>query len=81
MKTISYTELRSNLATVLDSASSDREPCLVTRPKWKKSVIMSYDDYSWLIETAYLLSTKANRENLEESIAQIENWEIIKFSL
>jgi len=81
MTTASYTDVRANFTSFLDKADSDREVCVITRSKWRKSVLMSYKDYSWLLETAYLMSTKANRDHLEDSIKELDSWKIVKMSL
>ncbi len=79
MTTISYTKFRNNLAGVLDSAEQDFEPVVVTRNKGRKSVVMSYDEYSSLLETAYLLSSEPNRKHLEKSLAELEQQKIVNF--
>ena len=81
MTTVSYTNLRTNLKENLDSVSKDSEPRMVVIPNWDNVVFISYKDYSWLIETAYLLSTKANRDSLEESIQQLKDWKVVNLSL
>lgn len=76
MKTLNYTEVRSNLSNVLDRVNADSEPVLVFRGKNKeRSVILSEDDYNGLVETAYLLSSPKNAEKLLQSIKDVRNGE------
>lgn len=70
MTTVTYSELRQNLARYLDKTEEDREEIVVTRSKGRRSVIVSLDDFNALQETAYLLSTRANRKHLETSLGE-----------
>lgn len=74
MKTTSYTNLRNNLAAVLDGLTDDCEPVLVTRGAGKGDVVMmSLDDFASYEETRYLLASKPNAAQLRKSIAELEN--------
>ncbi len=76
MKTLSYTEVRSNLSTVLDEVEADSEPVLIFRGKSKaKTVILSEDDYNGLVETAYLLSSPKNAAKLLQSVQAVRDGE------
>lgn len=81
MTTVSFTTLRQSLAKHLDEATNNNEEIIVTRGKGRKSVILDYDDYISLKETAYLLSSSANRKHLEDSIKQINNGETVSVTL
>lgn len=70
MTTISYSQLRANLAHFLDRAEEDYEEIVVTRGKGRTSVILSLDDFRALQETSYLLSSKKNRRHLEKSLQE-----------
>lgn len=73
MKTVNYSELRSKLKANLDVVSEDHEILVVHRSGGKSIVMMSLDDFNSYQETEYLLSTKANRENLTEAVKEAEN--------
>ena len=81
MTTVSFTTLRQDLATFLTKAEEDCEEIVVTRPKGRKSVIVSFDEYISLQETAYLLSNKKNRRHLEKSLIEADKGKTIKVSL
>lgn len=70
MTTISYSDFRTNLARFLDRAEEDSEEIVVTRGKGRTSIILSLDAFLSLQETAYLFSSKKNREHLEKSLRE-----------
>lgn len=72
MEIISYSELRQNLASVMDRVTNDRNPLVITRQKSQPVVMLSLEDFSSLQETLYLLSNPANSEHLRKSIADLE---------
>ena len=71
MKTLSSTDLRANLSSVMDQVNDDHEPVIVTRAKGKPVVMVSLEDWASMDETAYLLSSPANRRALLTSIEQL----------
>lgn len=73
MKTASYSELRQNLAAMLDSVEADHEPVIITRDRGKPAaVLMSLEDFASYEETQYLLQSPRNAERLLASIAELE---------
>ena len=68
MKTLSSTELRANLASVMDRVNDDHEPVIVTRAKGKPVVMVSLEDWASMDETTYLLASPANKAALMASI-------------
>ena len=71
MEAIAYTELRDNLASVMDKAAADRAPVLITRPRGKANmVLMSAEEFAGWQETVYLLSSPRNAEQLFQAIAE-----------
>ncbi len=71
MDAVNYSDLRQNLKKYLDSVYRDHEPLIVTRKNNENVVILSVDDYNSLNETQYLMSSKANVEHLQKSLAQL----------
>lgn len=72
MDVLSYSALRSNLASTLDKVNEDHVSILITRQNGKPAVIMSLEDFKSYEETAYLMSSLKNAERLNQSIAEIE---------
>ena len=72
MDTQTYTEVRKNFATVMNSVCENHRPLLVTRQKNAPVVILSLEDYNSLEETLYLLQNPQNASRLMESVAQIK---------
>ena len=72
MKTLSSTELRANLSAVMDRVNDDHEPVIVHRAKGKPVVMVSLEDWASMDETAYLLSSPANKAALMASLADAE---------
>jgi antitoxin YefM len=70
MSTLSYTELRSNLAHTMDQAIASRDASLVTRQGGKGNVVLmaGAEFRSWQ-ETIHLLSAPANAARLLRSVA------------
>lgn len=81
MTSVTYSEFRGNLSHWLNLVEDDFEPVVVSRGKQRKSVVISWDEYSSLQETAYLMSTTNNQKHLEESIQQHKQGNLIPFTL
>ncbi len=72
MKTLSSTELRANLSSVMDQVNDDHEPVIVHRAKGKPVVMVSLEDWASMDETTYLLASPANRASLMASLADAD---------
>ena len=79
METTNPTDLRKNLKEKLDKVSNDRQTLIIHRSGQEDIVMISMSEYNSWKETLYLLSTKANRENLEASIAEMKNGKTVAF--
>lgn len=72
MTTVSFTELRGNMATYFDRVADDREPLVVTRPGGKENVVVvSESEFAGWQETVHLLSSPANAERMARSLREV----------
>jgi antitoxin YefM len=76
MTTTNITDLRKNIKSHLDIVSDDKETMIIHRSGQEDVVMIPISEYNSWKETLYLMSTKANKENLEKSIGEVENGEL-----
>lgn len=73
MRSTSYSDLRKNLATLLDSVTDDHTPLLITRERGKPAaVLMSVEDFASYEETQHLLKNPHNAERLLRAVADLD---------
>lgn len=70
MRTINFSEARNTLKDVFDHVIEDEDVTIITRRDAEDVVVMSLAVYNSWQETMYLLSSPANAQRLNESIAQ-----------
>ena len=70
MRTISFSEARTQLKQVLDRVAADADFTVITRRDAEDAVVMSLDSFNSLMETVHLLRSSANAVHLARSIAQ-----------
>ena len=81
MQTISYTEARNQLAGLMETASRDREPIIITRKGEGKVVLLAIEEYEAMETTLHLFSTRANATQIQQSLldysaGKIQNGEL-----
>ncbi len=72
MDALPYSMARKNLVQTMERVCDEHEPLIITRKSSRSVVMMSLEDYNAIQETAYLLRSPANAENLRNSIKQYE---------
>jgi antitoxin YefM len=78
MQAVFYSQARNNLREIINKVCDDFDEYIITTKDDKSAVILSYDEYSAMKETMYLLSSKNNRDRLNEAVDQIENLKFVK---
>jgi antitoxin YefM len=73
MNILPYTQVRNNLAKTMDTVCDDHVPIIITRKSHRSVVIIAFDDYKSLEETAYLLRSPKNAQRIIQSIAELES--------
>ncbi len=73
MRAIPYTAAREQLASTMEEVVADHAPVTITRNGSGAVVMLSLADYESMEETAYLMSSPANAQRLNESICALES--------
>lgn len=81
MRHVSYSAARANLSATMDEVVNDRMPTVITRQNGYNCILISYDDFTALQETAHLLRSPANVQHLLNSLEQINNGNLKKHVL
>ena len=72
MEAVVYTHARNNLRGLINKVCDDYDTYMITTKENKTAVLVSYEEYSAMQETLYLMRSRKNRERLTEAIDQIE---------
>jgi antitoxin YefM len=78
MQAMQYSNARNNLRSMIDKVCDDFDEFIITTKDAKSAVLISYEEYSAMKETMYLLSSKNNRDRLTHSMDEIENLQFTK---
>jgi antitoxin YefM len=71
MQTISYSEARENLKSVIDKVVADHAPIAITRQRGEGAVMVSESDWASIEETLYLLRSPANAKRLLAAVERL----------
>ena len=72
MQAVFYSQARNNLREIINKVCDDFDEYIITTKDEKSVVLISYEEYSSMKETIYLLSSKNNRDRLNNAVEQIE---------
>ena len=72
MNSLSFSDARANLKTVMDRVAADKAPIAITRQKAEGVVMVSASEWASIEETLYLLNSPANARELLASIADLD---------
>ena len=78
MQAVLYSHARNNLRDIIGKVCDDYDECLITTKDNKTAILISYEEYNAMKETLYLMSSKKNREQLDESVEQINKMQYTK---
>ena len=81
MKAANYSEFRSNLKQFLDEVENNNETLIIKRGNGNGTVLISLDEFNSITETGHLLRSKANADNLNESIRQMQSRNTVELDL
>ena len=73
MKTVSYTDARNQLASLMEAANADREPVAITRNGAASVVLVDAAEYAAMAETFHLLSSPRNAVRLRKGLAEFKS--------
>ena len=73
MKTVSYTDARNQLASLMEAANADREPVAITRNGAVSVVLVDAAEYAAMAETFHLLSSPRNADRLRKGLADFKS--------
>jgi antitoxin YefM len=78
MQAMFYSKAKNNLKDIINKVCDDFDEYIITTKDDKSAVLISYEEYNSMKETLYLLSSKNNRDRLNDAIEQIENSKFFK---
>lgn len=75
MQTVSYSEARASLASLLDHVTDDQEPVIISRRGKPSVALVALDELESYRETAHLLRSPRNAERLLAALARAKRGE------
>lgn len=80
MRVVTYNDAKKNLRALIQNVCKDSEPTIIVGGSSEdQAVLVSLEDFQAMEETAYLLSTPANRAHLEKSLKEAKNGDLVAF--
>ena len=80
MKAVTYSNAKKNLKALIHAVCKNSEPAvIVSNQSEEQAVLISLEDYQSMEETAYLLSSPANRAHLQRSLKQAQDGKLVTF--
>jgi antitoxin YefM len=81
MLSANVTDFRKEMKKYMDLVIEDFETLIINRGKGKGAVLISLPEYNSLMETMYLLSSKANADNLYQAMEDVREGKVVKKTL
>lgn len=79
MEATTYSDFRNNLKSYMTQVNVNSEALIVTNQNKDNIVVLSQSDYDNMVENAYIRSSKANLEVLNQSISQAKSGKTTEF--
>lgn len=79
MKAVTYRDAKKNLRSLIHQVCRNAEPVIVDSGTKEQAVLISIKDFQAMEETAYLLSSPANRAHLEHSLKQVAEGRLVDY--
>jgi antitoxin YefM len=81
MLSANVTDFRKEMKKYMDLVIEDFETLIINRGKGKGAVLISLPEYNSLMETMYLLSSKANADNMYQAMEDVREGKVVKKTL
>ncbi|KQO08109.1 type II toxin-antitoxin system Phd/YefM family antitoxin [Sphingomonas sp. Leaf242] len=72
MQTVTYSDARENLKSVIDKVVADRAPVMITRQRGENVVLILASEWAGMEETLHLMASPANAKRLLDGIARFD---------
>lgn len=69
---LTYTQARANLATILDEVSLNKEVILIKRKNAENVALISESELAGILETAHLLRSPKNAQRLLKALLNVQ---------
>lgn len=73
MQKTTYSYTREHLSSILDRVSNNAEVFCIHRKNGQEVIMLDKDDYNSLVETAYLLRSPKNAQELLKALEESDN--------